>query len=182
MPVRITSHAPWLLLIVGTIYEQFIECFSFAPVNTTLDIVHPTNTHSSSETHDREALQWDAGTHLISLAISSSVSHSLLMMKKRNSTRATRPITEPKVAPAISQTLLAAKEERHQLQSQLHTMRLYAWVSTYVWRLPSWCGSCRSRLCCWPCIHTFLTCFWSGCSASGCLAFHLKRYYNHLMT
>lgn len=61
-------------------------------------------------------LREEAGAHLISLAISSSVSHSRLKMKTRNSTRATKPTTEPIVAPAISQALLAAEEYILQLQ------------------------------------------------------------------
>lgn len=66
-----------------------------------------TNTHAKV---GNSSVREQAGAYLISLAISSSASHSLLKMKTRNRTRATRPITEPKVAPAISQALLAAEE------------------------------------------------------------------------
>lgn len=47
-------------------------------------------------------------THLISLAISSSVSRLLLSMKISSSTMATRPTMEPSVAAAITPALEAA--------------------------------------------------------------------------
>lgn len=66
----------------------------------------------------KEDLMWqsahstDSETHLISLAISSSVSPLLLSMNMRNSTMATSPTTDPRVAAVITPALEAEKRNK----------------------------------------------------------------------
>lgn len=75
---------------------------------------------------NKVATEYRAKTHLISLAISSSVSRLLLSMNTRKSTMATSPTMDPSVAAAIMPALEAGKQIAHQY---LYFMRVRAVLS-----------------------------------------------------
>lgn len=76
--------------------------------------------------------KYSTGTHLISLAISSSVSRLFLRMNMRNSTMATSPTMEPSVAAAITPPLEAAKTDHSSLHTDVSHHRVSLCVVLYV--------------------------------------------------